>query len=139
MRYALIVVALLSSSPALSKLCKVQLNNGKELTAPTALTLSEQVKGLSGENNAHDRLIMSWDKPAVRSVWMRDTFQPLTAGFIGADGVIQSIQDMKPNTDTVHSSLHPVIAIIEVSPAESSRLAWKRGDYVTHSDCFTVK
>ena len=139
MRYALMVVAVLSSSPALSKLCKVQLSNGHQFAAPTALTLNDQVKGLSGKNPINDRLIMAWDNPAVRSVWMRNTFIPLTAAFVGEDGKIQSLQDMKPNTDTAHSSLHPVIAIIEVSPKESARLGWKRGDYVTHSSCFTVK
>ena len=138
MRFLLITAALAVSQPAMSKLCKVQLSNGEELSAPVALTQSEQVKGLSGKQKASASLIMSWNTPAQRAVWMKDTHMPLTAAFIGPDGMIQSIQNMEPETETAHSSFHPVIAIVEVPRAVSGQLKWKRGEFVTYSTCFPV-
>ncbi|EPN9162982.1 DUF192 domain-containing protein [Escherichia coli] len=138
MRFLLIAAALTVSQPALSKLCTVQLNNGAELTAPVAITKPEQVKGLAGNHTHPAKLIMAWRQPEQRAIWMKDTPLPLTAAFIGAHGEIQSIQNMAPETETAHSSLRPVIAIIEVSPEIAEQLKWKRGDYVTHSSCFAV-
>ncbi|HCA3195781.1 TPA: DUF192 domain-containing protein [Klebsiella pneumoniae] len=138
MRILLITAALVVSQPVTSKLCKVQLSNGAELSASLALTQSEQVKGLSGEHEASTSLIMTWNKPAQRAIWMKDTHMPLTAAFIGPDGMIQSIQDMEPDTETAHSSFHPVIAIVEVPRTVSEQLKWKRGEFVTYSTCFPV-
>jgi uncharacterized membrane protein (UPF0127 family) len=87
--------------------------HGQLITLPAAVTQADQVKGMSGDNSSTG-LILAWKTAEPRAVWMKDTSNPLTAAFIGADGVIQSIQDMQPNTDTAHSSLHPTIAIIEM-------------------------
>lgn len=138
MRYLAIGLALAISHPALSKLCKVNLSSGTEINAPVALTEADQVKGLSGKQASSSSLILAWRSAAQRAVWMKDTHMPLTAAFIGPDGMIQSIQDMEPDTKTAHSSLHPVIAILEVPRHTSEQLKWKRGDYVTYSSCFPV-
>lgn len=139
MRCLFLAAALMTATPAISKLCTVKLDNGEQLTAPAALALHDQVKGLSGKNQGNKQLIMAWDKPDVRAVWMKDTPMPLTAAFIGIDGRIQSIQEMQPETNTAHSSLHPVIAIIEVSPAISAQLKWTRETFVVASDCFSIQ
>lgn len=138
MRGLIIGLAIAFSQPALSKSCTVQFSNGMEIKAPVALSKADQVKGLSGTETAASSLIMAWSTATMRAVWMKDTHIPLTAAFIGPDGIIQSIQDMAPETETVHSSLHPVIAILEVPRAVSEQLKWKRGQFVTYSSCFAV-
>lgn len=138
MRYVLIVTAIFFTSALSAKLCKVTFDNGEQLEAQTALTRSEQIQGLSGSARHDASLIMAWDKAEVRGVWMKGTDTKLTAAFIGEDGQIQSIQNMAPNTETVHSSLHPVIAIVEVTPSIAKRLHWQKGGYVISSDCFRL-
>lgn len=139
MRYVLIAAAIFLTTPVSAKLCKVTLDSGEQLEAQAALTRSEQIKGLSGSVRHDAGLIMAWDRAEVRAVWMKGTDTTLTAAFIGEDGRIQSIQNMTPNTDTVHSSHHPVVAIIEVTPSISERLKWEKGGYVTSSNCFRLK
>jgi len=121
-----------------AKTCEIVFHNNQSVTLPVATTTADQVRGLSGNNNDKG-LIMAWDTAEYRAVWMRETYSPLTALFIGPDGVIQSIQDMQPNTDTAHSSLHPTIAIIELKAEIRKTLTFIRGEKVISSQCFPIQ
>ncbi|RVR82899.1 DUF192 domain-containing protein [Citrobacter freundii] len=107
------IILLAITYQASAEPCMVIFEHGQLITLPAAVTQADQVKGMSGENHSTG-LILAWKTAEPRAVWMKNTPTPLTAAFIGADGVIQSIQDMQPNSDTAHSSLHPTIAIIEM-------------------------
>lgn len=139
MRYVLITASIFLTASVSAKLCKVTFDNGEFLETKAALTLPEQTEGLSGSYKQNASLIMAWSSAEVRAVWMRGTETPLTAAFIGEDGRIQSVQNMLPNTDTAHSSLHPVIAIIEVTTSVANRLKLKTSGYVMSSNCFRLK
>jgi uncharacterized membrane protein (UPF0127 family) len=69
---------------------------------------------------------------------MKDTPAPLSAAFVAGDGRIQSVQDMQPDTTTAHSSLRPVIAVIEVPQGELVKRGIQRDSYVIDSSCFTL-
>ncbi|ANE73821.1 DUF192 domain-containing protein [Escherichia coli] len=112
--------------------------HGQLITLPAAVTQADQVKGMSGENHSTG-LILAWKTAEPRAVWMKNTPTPLTAAFIGADGVIQSIQDMQPNSDTAHSSLHPTIAIIEMRTEKFKQFRLSKGDKIISSQCFPLK
>ncbi|MFP1771073.1 DUF192 domain-containing protein [Lonsdalea quercina] len=139
MKNALFGIILLTSTlEASAKPCMMIFDNGESITLPAALSQTAQVKGLSGNNNDLG-LILAWKTAEPRSVWMKDTHNPLTAVFIGTNGVIQSIQDMQPNSDTVHSSLHPTMAIIEMRTEKFKQFKLSQGDKVTSSQCFPLK
>jgi uncharacterized membrane protein (UPF0127 family) len=131
------LIFIASTLPINAKTCKVTFENDQSVTLPVAKKTADQVRGLSG-NNTDQGLIMAWDTAEYRAVWMRETHSPLTALFIGPDGVIQSIQDMQPNTDTAHSSLHPTIAIIELKHEIWKKLTLIRGERVISSECFPL-
>ncbi|EAS3771721.1 DUF192 domain-containing protein [Salmonella enterica subsp. enterica serovar Virchow] len=118
--------------------CTVIFENGQLITLPAAVTQADQVKGLSGDNH-NTGLILAWNTAEPRAVWMKNTPNPLTAAFISANGVIQSVQDMQPNSDTAHSSLHPTIAIIEMRTEKFKQFKLSKGDKVISSQCFPLK
>ncbi|MCA4079488.1 DUF192 domain-containing protein, partial [Pseudomonas kurunegalensis] len=76
--------------------------------------------------------------PAVRFVWMKNTPAPLDAAWIGADGVIQSVQELEPHTTAKHSSLRPALGIIEVPRGQLANLGIERGSTITASTCFNL-
>lgn len=118
--------------------CEIQFSNGAALQLPVARSQVEKAKGLSGNAEPAPGMLFVWDAPVIKAIWMRDTPAPLTAAFIGPDGLVQSIQDMAPNTDTPHYSLHPLISIIEVPRGELAELRVERGSYVVRSTCFQL-
>ncbi|HBV4265995.1 TPA: hypothetical protein MDW71_005288 [Klebsiella pneumoniae] len=132
------IIFLSAAFQANAEPCMVIFGNGQLITLPSAITQAEQVKGLSG-NNHNPGLILAWQTAKPRAVWMKDTPHPLTAAFIGDDGTIQSIQDMQPNSDTAHSSLHPTIAIIEMRTEKFKQLKLSKADKVISSQCFPLK
>ncbi|EAU4728428.1 DUF192 domain-containing protein [Salmonella enterica] len=139
MRKALLSIILLATTfQASAKPCMVIFENGQLITLPAALSQADQVTGMSGDNH-NTGLILAWSTAEPRAVWMKNTPNPLTAAFIGADGIIQSIQDMQPNSDTAHSSLHPTIAIIEMRTEKFKQFKLSKGDKVISSQCFPIK
>ncbi|TPG86721.1 DUF192 domain-containing protein [Pseudomonas caspiana] len=117
--------------------CRLDFDSGASVTLPLARSRAEQVQGLAGKADPGAGIIMVWDHVAVRTVWMKDTPAPLTAVFIGPDGLVQSVQDMEPNSLTYHSSLRPLISIVEV-PTGSLAATIKRGSVLTASTCFSI-
>ncbi|AVL12061.1 TPA: DUF192 domain-containing protein [Salmonella enterica subsp. enterica serovar Aberdeen] len=132
------IILLATTYQASAEPCMVIFEHGQLITLPAAITQADQVKGMSGENHSTG-LILAWKTAEPRAVWMKDTPTPLTAAFIGANGVIQSIQDMQPNSDTAHSSLHPTIAIIEMRTEKFKQFRLSKGDKIISSQCFPLK
>lgn len=118
--------------------CEIQFNNGSRLELPVARSQVEKAKGLTENQNPAPGMLFVWDAPIFKSIWMRDTPAPLTAAFIGPDGLVQSVQDMTPNTDTPHYSMRPFISIIEVPRGKLTELGVERGSYVVRSTCFQL-
>lgn len=132
---ALLLLAIDTASA--QETCRLDFDSGASLMLPLARSRAEQVQGLAGRADPGAGIIMVWDQVAVRTVWMKDTPAPLTAIFIGPDGLVQSVQDMEPNSLTYHSSLRPLISIVEV-PKGSLVESIKRGSAITASTCFSI-
>lgn len=117
--------------------CRLDFDSGASVTLPLARSRADQVQGLAGKADPGAGIIMVWDRVAVRTVWMKDTPAALTAVFIGPDGLVQSVQDMEPNSLKYHSSLRPLISIVEV-PKGSLAETIKRGSTISASTCFSI-
>ncbi|HCT8660489.1 TPA: DUF192 domain-containing protein [Pseudomonas aeruginosa] len=118
--------------------CRLSFQNGAVLDLPVATTEAAQAKGLAGRADPGRGMLFLWSTPAVRFVWMKNTPAPLEAAWIGADGVIQSVQELEPHTTAKHSSLRPALVIIEVPRGQLVNLGIERGSIITASTCFNL-
>lgn len=88
--------------------CDLHFSNGVTLSGvPVARTPAAQEMGLSHRFDVGPGMLFTWGQAAHRTFWMRNTYVPLSIGFINADGVLFGIQDMQPETDTLHHSGEP--------------------------------
>lgn len=132
-------LAVLLAAPVLaSERCTLQFDQDQRLELPVVRTEVDQAKGLSGREDPAPGMLFVWEAPAPRSFWMKDTPAALDAAWIGADGRVQSVQTMQPDTLDAHSSLRPVIAVIEVPAGGLGAQGITRGSRVTSSTCFPV-
>ncbi len=118
--------------------CRLSFQNGAILDLPMATTEATQARGLAGREDPGRGMLFLWTTPAVRFVWMKNTPAPLEAAWIGADGVIQSVQELEPHTTAKHSSLRPALGIIEVPRGQLANLGIERGSTITASTCFNL-
>lgn len=78
-------------------------------------------------------MLFIYARPAVRSMWMKNTLIPLDMLFIAADGRIVSIvQRTVPRSLETISSGVPVTGVLEVNGGTVSRLKISVGDRVVH-------
>jgi len=59
-------------------------------------------------------MLFVFERAEPLSFWMKNTFIPLSIAFIGADGRIVNIEDMKPQTEDTHWSKGPAMYALEV-------------------------
>ncbi|HGA2320742.1 TPA: DUF192 domain-containing protein [Pseudomonas putida] len=126
-------------SPLASADCAISFDNGAQLLLPVARTAAEQIRGLSLQSDPVPGLVFVWPQPDIRIVWMKNTPASLSAAWVGVDGIVQSVQDMEPETLTQHSSLRPAVAVIEVPKGRFSQLGIGRGSRVTAAGCIPLQ
>ena len=59
-------------------------------------------------------MLFVFERSEPLSFWMKNTFVALSIAFIGEDGRILNIEDMKPQTETSHSSRGPARFALEM-------------------------
>ena len=59
------------------------------------------------ELGGHDGMLFRFDEPATGGFWMRNTPQPLSIAYIGADGGLVSTADMAPCGDSADCPTYP--------------------------------
>jgi len=133
-----LLAALFAGVTSAGELCSIQFDNGASLILPVARSAEDQRVGLMGRTDPGPGLIFVWPAPVLKAVWMKDTPSPLTAAFVAGDGRIQSVQDMQPDSLTAHSSLRPVIGVIEVPQGELAKLGIGRDTYVVSAPCLPL-
>lgn len=63
----------------------------------------------------HEGMLFIFAEPATQCFWMKNTFIPLTAAFVGDDGTIVNLADMEPHTTKAHCSAQPVRYVLEMN------------------------
>ena len=96
-------------------------------------TDADRAKGLMHRKSlgANDGMLFVFDEPAYHSMWMKNTYIPLSVAFIDAQGVILNILDMEPHTETPNMSAGPSIYAIETNKGWFAAKKVKAGDKVT--------
>lgn len=134
----LLALLCLTIAPAWAETCSIKFDNGTELQVPYTTNLDRQQKGLSGRKDVGAGLLMVFEKPAVRGVWMKDTPVALDAAFIAMNGGINSIQAMQPNTTTSHYAFTPSVAILETPATWLKRQNITVKNKIISSSCFSI-
>lgn len=79
---------------------------GHQVLAEVARTPKKRAQGLMHRKSlgANRGMLFVFPETATQSMWMVNTFIPLSVAFIDRQGVILNIADMAPQTKDVHSS-----------------------------------
>ena len=87
-----------------------------KVTAEVATTSEQQITGLMNRFSLKPDtgMLFPFERPEVRSFWMRNTYVALSIAFIGADGRILNIEDMSPQTDDPHWSKGAALYALEM-------------------------
>ncbi len=97
---------------------RIKLTAGMYLIdAQLAATSQERAIGLMFRPKmpSSEGMLFVFDQPGQQCFWMKNTQLPLTAAFVGDDGIIVNLADMKPLTTHSHCSSRPVRYVLEMN------------------------
>jgi uncharacterized membrane protein (UPF0127 family) len=126
----LCLAALASAQDGPQKLAQVRLNAGiHNINAELASTPQQREIGLMFRTAmpANDGMLFAFEQPSKQCFWMRNTLIPLSVAFIGDDGSVVNIDDMKPRTDDSHCSAKPVRFVLEMNEGWFAKRGIKAG------------
>jgi uncharacterized membrane protein (UPF0127 family) len=126
----LCLAALASAQEGPQKLAQVRLNAGiHNINAELASTPQQREIGLMFRTAmpANDGMLFAFEQPAQQCFWMRNTLIPLSVAFIGDDGSVVNIDDMKPQTLDSHCSAKPVRFVLEMNEGWFAKRGIKAG------------
>ncbi len=96
----------------------IRLNTGMHvLQVQVAQTAEQRATGLMFRKTmgTNDGMLFVFDEPHQQCFWMKNTLLPLSVAFIGDDGGVVNIDDMKPQTLDSHCSTQPVRFVLEMN------------------------
>jgi uncharacterized membrane protein (UPF0127 family) len=115
-----------------SQFCVVAVNGQPVITGvPIARTAKQQQHGLSHREDVSVGMFFVWDKPAIRSFWMKDTLKPLSVGFVDKDNKLFQITNMEAGSLSLHFSRKKAVAALELPKGAFQQRGIKLGDSVT--------
>ncbi|MEN3353877.1 MAG: uncharacterized protein V7640_2035 [Betaproteobacteria bacterium] len=106
------------SSSAFAELPEIVVTiGGHKLTAEVAGTDAHRATGLMHRRMLPENRGMLFVFPdvAFHSMWMMNTYVPLSVAFLDRDGTIINIAEMQPQTQTTHSAMRPAKYALEVN------------------------
>jgi uncharacterized membrane protein (UPF0127 family) len=119
-----------AQSPQLD-LPRVRLSAGMFLIqAQVASTPAQRNTGLMWRRKLppHEGMLFVFEAPASVCFWMRNTYLPLSAAFVGDDGTIVHIAQMQPLSDTTHCTPVPVRYVLEMNQGWFTKRGLGPGD-----------
>jgi uncharacterized protein len=75
----------------------------------------------------HEGMLFVFEEPALHCFWMKNTLLPLSIAFLGDDGSIVNIVDMKPQTTASNCPLKPVRYALEMNQGWFTKRGIKAG------------
>jgi len=122
--------ALASAQDGPQRLAQVRLNAGiHNINAELASTPQQREIGLMFRTAmpANDGMLFAFEQPGQQCFWMRNTLIPLSVAFLGDDGSVVNIDDMKPQTLDSHCSAKPVRFVLEMNEGWFAKRGIKAG------------
>ena len=127
---ATLLCSLAAAQTGPQKLQAIRLNAGiHNIQAELAQTPDERSTGLMfrTEMAANDGMLFVFEQPGQQCFWMKNTLLPLSIAFVGDDGSIVNIDDMKPQTLDSHCSTKPVRFVLEMNQGWFAKRGFKAG------------
>ena len=96
----------------------IRLSTGMHvLQVQVAQTPNQQAIGLMFRKTmgTNEGMLFIFDAPRQQCFWMKNTLLPLSVAFIGDDGGVVNVDDMKPQTLDSHCSTKPVRFVLEMN------------------------
>jgi len=126
LKYVLVILAAGFVGLAQAAMPQAELTINKHtLTAEIAHTDADRMQGLMHRRMLPESrgMIFVFPNVSYHSMWMMNTWIPLSVAFIDNDGVIINIEDMQPHTRDSHAAKQPARYALEMN------LGWfhKRG------------
>ena len=109
---------------------KIRLNAGiHNIEAQLAQTPQQREIGLMFRASmpANEGMLFAFERPGQQCFWMKNTLIPLSVAFIGDDGSVVNIDDMKPQTLDSHCSAKPVRFVLEMNEGWFAKRGIKAG------------
>jgi len=106
---------------------------GHALRVEVVATDADRQKGLMFRKSLgrNDGMLFVFDEPAYHSMWMKNTFIPLSVAFVDAKGEILNILDLEPHSPETRMSAGPASYAIETNRGWFAERGLKAGDRVT--------
>ncbi|MGZ8210133.1 MAG: DUF192 domain-containing protein, partial [Burkholderiales bacterium] len=102
------------------------------LVAEVASNDAHRATGLMHRRMLPDNrgMLFVFVETAFHSMWMMNTFIPLSVAFIDREGTIINIADMEPQTTTTHGASRPAKYALEMNQSWFRKRGIKPGDKV---------
>ena len=106
---------------------------GHALTVEVADNDPARTRGLMYREKLgrNDGMLFVFTDPGYHSMWMMNTYIPLSVAFIDGEGRILNILDMQPRTPDTHTAAGPARYAIETNKGWFAERKVKAGDRVT--------
>jgi uncharacterized membrane protein (UPF0127 family) len=132
------VVVATATCHAAEKLPVIELMIGKhKVSAEVAATEPARSKGLMHRKQplaADAGMLFVFAAPSFHSMWMRNTYIPLSVAFIDERGVILNIADMTPLTTDAHTAAGFALYALEMNQGWFAARGIRAGARVTGID-----
>ena len=107
-----------------------------KLTAEVAATDKHRATGLMHRRMLPENrgMLFVFPDAAYHSMWMMNTYIPLSVAFIDREGVIINIEDMTPHTQNPHGAQRPAKYALEMNQGWFTKRGIKAGTRVQGLD-----
>jgi hypothetical protein len=130
---ASILLTLLSSS-ASAEIPLIHLKvSGYTLSAEVAYKKESRIRGLAYRNfmKKNSGMLFIFPEASIHSMWMVNTYIPLSVAFLDKNGMILNIIDMSPHTRTRNSATSKAKYALEMNLGWFSSRSIKAGEKIT--------
>jgi len=130
---ACILLTLLSSS-ASAEIPLIHLKiSGYTLSAEVAYKKESRIRGLAYRNfmKKNSGMLFVFPEASIHSMWMVNTYIPLSVAFLDKNGMILNIIDMSPHTRTRNSAASKAKYALEMNLGWFSSRSIKAGEKIT--------
>lgn len=100
-----------------------------QINAQLAVTPEQRQIGLMFRTQMpqNEGMLFIFEQASEQCFWMKNTPLPLTAAFVGEDGTIVNLADMKPKSTDTHCSTKPVRYVLEMNQGWFAKKGIKAG------------
>ena len=130
---ASILLTLLSSSASAEKPLIHLKVSGYTLSAEVAYKKESRIRGLAYRNfmKKNSGMLFIFPEASIHSMWMVNTYIPLSVAFLDKNGMILNIIDMSPHTRTRNSAASKAKYALEMNLGWFSSRSIKAGEKIT--------